>query len=267
MKARAMRRMWAFCSQGSNCSCRRIDKTCWPTMLGPASGDLRNLIKTVAGLPVSYAGRLAIVVNDQEFDIAARNAIFLIIALVVEDPPLAADTIIHLWYSAFITKKHTDLLTTKVHPLISSVCQKIKAKSETSMQSKLFKFGDRSLRVILKKSKWDTLLLRISTPKNLSKAQAHQIRTSSIFRLENKDNMHCRLFSQQPAHRVCEDSFRKDGVFLPMGWSRENYVVPNPCVLRFSRHPLEAETANQNHSTLFWSNQWQIDAFQYPTEA
>jgi hypothetical protein len=45
----------------------------WLLMLCIASGDLRNVIKTIASLPQSYTGKPSIVVNDVDFDIVARN--------------------------------------------------------------------------------------------------------------------------------------------------------------------------------------------------
>jgi hypothetical protein len=45
----------------------------WLLMFCIASGDLRNVIKTIASLPQSYTGMPSIVVNDVDFDIVARN--------------------------------------------------------------------------------------------------------------------------------------------------------------------------------------------------
>ncbi|ODM16214.1 hypothetical protein SI65_08213 [Aspergillus cristatus] len=69
-------------------------------ILFAASGDLRNIVKTVARLPRSYSHSLEITINDRDFEIVARNIILLLIALVVEKVDEAVDCIIHLWYSA-----------------------------------------------------------------------------------------------------------------------------------------------------------------------
>ena len=45
-----------------------------------ASGDLRNVVKTVCGIPELYTGNLKIVMNDLDSDIVARNAILLLTA-------------------------------------------------------------------------------------------------------------------------------------------------------------------------------------------
>jgi hypothetical protein len=46
-----------------------------------ASGDIRNVAKSLAGLPVCDTGRYEIVANDRDFDIVARNVILLLMPL------------------------------------------------------------------------------------------------------------------------------------------------------------------------------------------
>ncbi|KAK2758931.1 mynd finger family protein [Colletotrichum kahawae] len=64
-------------------------------ILVAASGDLRNIVKTIAKLPNSYTQPIEVTINDRDLDIVARNAIMLLIALVVDDVDVAADCIIH----------------------------------------------------------------------------------------------------------------------------------------------------------------------------
>ncbi|KAJ8695118.1 hypothetical protein PTI98_007733 [Pleurotus ostreatus] len=42
-----------------------------------ASGDIRNMVQTVNGLPVDYAGKCSIVLNDKNPIIVARNMLIL----------------------------------------------------------------------------------------------------------------------------------------------------------------------------------------------
>jgi hypothetical protein len=51
-----------------------------------ASGDLRNIIKTVAHLPSSYNHSLKVTINDKDFNIMAHNLILLLVALVIKNP-------------------------------------------------------------------------------------------------------------------------------------------------------------------------------------
>ena len=60
-----------------------------------ASGDLRNVVKTLAQLPDSYTALCEVVINDKDFDIVARNAIILLIAISCPTD-LASEAILHI---------------------------------------------------------------------------------------------------------------------------------------------------------------------------
>ncbi|GAB1193899.1 hypothetical protein APSETT444_003135 [Aspergillus pseudonomiae] len=49
------------------------------SLLLAASGDLRNLVKTVVSLPNSYRGRVHVDINDRDETVVARNLIFLLL--------------------------------------------------------------------------------------------------------------------------------------------------------------------------------------------
>ena len=170
------------------------------------------------------------VVNDKDFDIVARNAIILLIALVREDEGEAIDCILHLWYSAMITPKHSELLTTHIYPMIDEVYQKVKDRFAQSELSKKFTFGDRSLRLTLKKAEWKALLSFFSPPSGLSTEQAQQIRRATTLAPERVDYRHRKMLTQSVVDRVSENRFREDGILLPFGCSRAEYSVPNPYV-------------------------------------
>ncbi|KAL1728476.1 hypothetical protein EV714DRAFT_285697 [Schizophyllum commune] len=66
-----------------------------------ASGDLRNVVSTINGLPEDYAGKCRILINDCNPCVASRNLLILYALLrsgrSIED---AAETALHFWYSA-----------------------------------------------------------------------------------------------------------------------------------------------------------------------
>jgi hypothetical protein len=98
-----------------------------------ASGDLRNVVKTIAQVPDGYTMPIEVTINDNDLDVVARNAIILLIALVSDNADEAVDCIIHVWYSALIRKSDLDMLQQKVRPLIESACEKIKDKDMNSL--------------------------------------------------------------------------------------------------------------------------------------
>ncbi|EKM51315.1 uncharacterized protein PHACADRAFT_213165 [Phanerochaete carnosa HHB-10118-sp] len=76
-----------------------------------ASGDLRNVLKTVNGLSRDYVGRLTVVMNDRESYVTLRNILILQILAKLSNKRKAADLALHLWYSAFIPATyHSEIL-------------------------------------------------------------------------------------------------------------------------------------------------------------
>jgi len=83
-------------------------------------------------LSTTYNNKVEVTLNDRELDIVARNAIMLVLLIAVEDTAAAVDCVLHVWYSAHITKAHIELLDTTVRPLIQEMCEKITTSLEDS---------------------------------------------------------------------------------------------------------------------------------------
>ncbi|PCD34788.1 hypothetical protein AU210_007384 [Fusarium oxysporum f. sp. radicis-cucumerinum] len=113
-------------------------------LLFAASGDLRNVAQAIAQLPPSYEQPIDIIVNDREFDVVARNAILLLLALTADDRDEAVDCILHIWYSASIRKSHVDIFKQRIRPLIQNVCHKVKDKPAKRILGKTWTFEKRS---------------------------------------------------------------------------------------------------------------------------
>lgn len=92
--------------------------------------------------------------NDRDVDIVARNAILLLIALVLEDMDEAVECIIHVWYSALIRKSDLDILQTRVRPLVKRVCDSkvFEGKPPNKPFAVDWQSGQRSLRLVLEKT-------------------------------------------------------------------------------------------------------------------
>ena len=193
-----------------------------------ASGDLRNAVKTVAQIPSSYNQSVDVIMNDRDVEIVARNAIMLLIALVVDNIDEAIECIIHVWYSVLIRKSDLDILQQQIRPLIESVCGKIKNKAPSSRLGKTWTFGQRSLRLVLEKSSWDSILLSMNLPEGLTAEQATQIRTAVTLAESRKDYRDRHLLFLSPSHRITKDRFWGDGLLLPFGSRRDDFREPNP---------------------------------------
>jgi Domain of unknown function (DUF4470) len=197
-------------------------------LLFAASGDIRNIVKTVTeGLPDEYDGRCTLVVNDINFMVVARNAILLLVALSLE-PDEAVPMMIHLWYSALLPAVMMEILRKIALRPISEVCEKIKEKPSTSLQAKTFAFGKRSLRLVLKKYQWDELKGCFGLPTGFTGHDAQVVRRRVMLAPERVDYLHRALCNQPSSFRVAEVSFREDGILLPYGAPREDFDIPNP---------------------------------------
>ncbi|KKK20834.1 hypothetical protein ARAM_004716 [Aspergillus rambellii] len=206
------------------------------SILCAASGDIRNIVNTIAQLPTSYRHSLRLVINDRDFDIVARNIILLLIALVVEEVDEAVDCMIHLWYSAFVRKSDTEIIRGQVRPLIESVCEKVKNKPPQTLLGKTWQFGRQSLRVVLQKSSWDRLLALFDAPSGLTAERAHQIRTAITLAESRRDYRERHMCFQSPPHRVAFERFRADGLLLPFGYPRHEFQEPNLSFFQNAHH-------------------------------
>ncbi|KAI6349206.1 hypothetical protein MCOR25_010692 [Pyricularia grisea] len=201
-------------------------------LLFAASGDLRNVVKTIAQIPASYCHTVNVTLNDLDFDIVARNAIMLFIAFVVDQIDDAVDCIIHIWYSAFIRKHHLEILQKKIRPLIQDVCKKIEQKKPGSIQGKTWRFGQHSLKFVLEQSAWSRLLSYLDVPFGLDNKGAQRIRRAVTLAESRKDYRHRNLLFHTQSHRIAKHRFWEDGILLPFGLMREEFVEPNPTLFQ-----------------------------------
>lgn len=160
----------------------------------------------------------------------ARNIIFLLVALVVENPDEAIDCITHLWYSTLVRDSDIDILSSHVRPLVNEICDKIQSKPSGALLAKSWTFGSRSLRVVLERSFWNRLLSYLKAPAGLTAEQSQKLRAEIVLASLRRDyrDRHMSFFS--PAQRISFHGFRQDGLLLPFGMWRGDFVHPNPYV-------------------------------------
>lgn len=203
-----------------------------------ASGDPRNVMKTIASIPWDFRGRLTASINDVDFDIVARNAIILLIAFTVDDVDQAVDCIIHVWYSAFLTPHHVDILRSTVRPLVDDVCVKVAGKAFDVTLGKTWTFDHGSLRLVLRKEQWDQLLRSFETPADRTAKLASEIRRAVTLAPERIDYRDRALFTKPGGQRLAATKFRDDGVLLSFGRSRAAFTEPNPTVFQEKEWPM-----------------------------
>ncbi|KAL2063905.1 hypothetical protein VTL71DRAFT_4399 [Oculimacula yallundae] len=208
-------------------------------LLFAASGDLRHVVKTIASLPHDMEQRFDVTLNDLEFDVVARNAILLLLALTIPDStdveasiiPLSnAEVLIHVWYSASFPKYVLSQLQDRVKPLITEVCSKITGKPAKTTLGKTWTFSNgRTLRLVLKQEDWLRLAEFLEVPAHFSLDDAAAVRrivTLAPERLDYRDRWYFKESS--PSMRIARQKFQEDGILLPFGHPRTAFDTPNP---------------------------------------
>lgn len=191
---------------------------------------MRNAIVSVTSLPLGYRGPITLVLNDRDIDIVARNVIFLLVFFVEENAAVAAEHVVHIWYSALIPETCSDMLHDKLKPLVQDVCDKIAHKPGSALLGKTWKFGDSSLRVVLTRDNWFSLLPYFDIPQGLSQNTAQQVRRGVMSAEERVDYVDRALYMCSPPARLAMAKFRNNGILLPFGKLHDGFTVPNPCV-------------------------------------
>jgi hypothetical protein len=205
-------------------------KTCATSdfnLLFAASGDLRNVVKTIAGLPEGYKGECVAVLNDKDFIIVARNAIMLLIALQFESD-IAVPMIIHLWYSALLPSHMMQAIQSNILPMVEDFRQEIKSKPASESQTKTFEKDGRKLRITLKTDEWAHLAKFCQVPEGLTAEVAQRIRHRVTLAPERVDYRDRALLNMPAGVRQGEMHFRNTGVLLPYGCSTRDFDTPNP---------------------------------------
>ncbi|KIO33875.1 hypothetical protein M407DRAFT_17476 [Tulasnella calospora MUT 4182] len=187
-----------------------------------ASGDPRNLIKTVNGLPLNYSGRCTLVINDHHPQVAIRNLIILGMLLDPCGPSieLAAEAALHALYSASLTSAQYDFVgewMDRVSELGQRPSQpfhgEIKFNSDTSMEW-------------LYPEQVGTLLQRIKAA-SYSKAQSEADRRRVMLSSQRLDYRELYYIHLRPRHRVGHSHWLDTGVLLPFGQPVDSFDQPN----------------------------------------
>ena len=144
------------------------------SLLFAASGDLRNVVKTIADLPGTYDRNVEDWINDADIDVVSRNILILLIAFSSDNEEAAIDRMLHIWYFAFFKQEKIDLLKKKIRPSIADAVDAM--NDQHKLQSKAWTFQSRKLNIHLTRKEWTDLLSYCDVERGLSFHEAQQIR-------------------------------------------------------------------------------------------
>ncbi|KAF2644956.1 hypothetical protein P280DRAFT_504434 [Massarina eburnea CBS 473.64] len=211
-------------------------------LLFAASGDLRNVVKTITNLPESFEHGVQITINDREFDVVARNTILLLFAFASLDQerPITeiAECLIHLWYSAFLPASLVSSLRSRVGPLVSPTYNETAYKAQETIHKKMWKFrSGNTLLVNLQKKEWRRLEQFLHVPEGLGFEEAKKTRSATVMAPERTDYRDRWYYKDAtPSMRLAKHRFREDGLLLPFGHPRSEFNSPNPTLFQTPNH-------------------------------
>ncbi|KAH9842165.1 hypothetical protein Tdes44962_MAKER01543 [Teratosphaeria destructans] len=203
-----------------------------------ASGDLRNVVKTITALPPEYDKPLSFVLNDSESQVVARNVILLLLCLTTTDTAETVDCMLHMWYSACIKQSHLDLLQKRIRPVLQEICNEVTAQENKKIVDRVCHFGQCSLRLVLTKEQWLGILAHCDVPDDLTAIKARKIRSAVTMAPSRQDFRDRALLLKPPKHRLSSHRFREHGILVPFGHSHAPFTVPNPTIFRNREWPL-----------------------------
>ncbi|KIK70079.1 hypothetical protein GYMLUDRAFT_994125, partial [Collybiopsis luxurians FD-317 M1] len=179
-----------------------------------ASGDIRNMIKTVNGLPEDYRGRCKIILNDRSPLVSTRN-ILILYALLRDGPTIecAAETAVHLMYSSALCPRNSselrhcvqnlygDLMYLPDSPAFRSIIA-IRGRGTLSMQQYICALVAQTLP-----------MLRATHSVQETRKAMHSVMLCPE-RVDYRDRY---LFGLEPRDRLSFLRFRESGILLPYG--------------------------------------------------
>ncbi|KAL7909069.1 hypothetical protein GGI35DRAFT_493868 [Trichoderma velutinum] len=186
---------------------------------------------------------LTVTLNIESISHFSRNLILLLCALDTTQSAQghdqanmsrAIDTIIHVWYSAFLTRSIVQYLEENILPLLEQVHSKLDGAALDTVIDHTWNFsGGSSIQVSLPVRCWKYIVNSLRIPWGLN----HQVATSRLQRVtldvgrRDARDYHYSKMTYSPHFRMVHQRFREDGMLLPFGDSRLDFVHPNP--LRF----------------------------------
>ena len=178
-------------------------------------------MESVNTLPGNRKGSCTCVLNDEDDMIVCRNIILLLIAMLLP-PTVAAEVMLHVWYSGRLKPYMLQAIRKHVTPLIADVVNRIHRKSKRVILSKTWTFGSRVVSARLYKDQWYTLLAMVSDDDRVL-ADTEEIRECMMLNVHLQDTRELHLCSLPPLRRLCASKMRRTGVLLPFGSYLDEY--------------------------------------------
>ncbi|KZT23913.1 hypothetical protein NEOLEDRAFT_1068540 [Neolentinus lepideus HHB14362 ss-1] len=184
-----------------------------------ASGDLRNVVKTVNELPEDYSGQLTILINDRDPVVVMRNIFLLGILGTIEDDKISAELALHFWYSICMPIEYHVRILSTMRPFIDIVSQNSAVTGNIALGT------HSSVSWNLPQEFMMVMAMVFASRYSMSDSSAqYQAVRFAPSRKDYHDRAYCRI---EPAHRVSLQEYRLFGLVLPFGALNAHFNFPN----------------------------------------
>ncbi|CCL98321.1 uncharacterized protein FIBRA_00315 [Fibroporia radiculosa] len=201
-----------------------------------ASGDLRDVVRTINEMPHDYPGELTVVLNDVNPMVVARNLALLLVLGMAENKRQAADIAVHLWYSAFLPHMYQLQLQLIIRDILESVDADGSLKCDLSPKSRIEGRPGRGTVGVLISCLLSQPLYQVGDAQNeLARARLLHARG---------DRLHREYWPLDPSHRLAFHEFRVYGLLLPFGAANAHLNTPNRLLFSPSGRWLQADKVN-----------------------
>ncbi|KAJ7066768.1 hypothetical protein B0H15DRAFT_925988 [Mycena belliarum] len=193
------------------------------TQLAAASGDLRNLIRTINSLPSDYAGYCDILLNDTNPVLVNRNLVILFV-LLSSGPSLeeAAEFSTHLMYSAALSKEGAEYVQRCIEFIYESGGE---FEADLSFHRCLDTRGEGKVYSVQPSAGIRRLLEMFHSTYPLSSAlRSMKETTLAPDRLDLREKYFAGL---HPSHRMAFKRFRESGILVPFSLNTAKFTEPN----------------------------------------
>ncbi|KAI0028620.1 hypothetical protein K488DRAFT_89555 [Vararia minispora EC-137] len=202
-----------------------------------ASGDLRNVVRTVNGLSEDYTGRTRILMNDHDGFVTIRNVMLFLILGQIPDKRRAVDIAVHFWYSAFLPADYE----AEIFAIVDGLCASWSGGTVHIRLTETTK-----LSCDISPGCYELLKMCRDSVYTCDHA-AHEIEKIR-FAPSRVDYLHKEFYPLSPSHRLSFFHFRKSGILLPCAAPTERFTSPNrflflpsgDWILSDGSNPLEA---------------------------
>ena len=150
----------------------------------------------------------------------------MLLITVLLSAPIAAELVLHVWYSARLTSDMVQSLQKFIKPLIADIVGKIVDRPSGVLYSKTWIFNTGTVSARLHKEQWSFMLAMLEKDHNVDTTE--KSRKEIMLNHTRLDHRERSLLPLSPSRRVCADRMRQEGILLPFGSCLASFNFPNP---------------------------------------